>query len=1300
MNVLYNKNLKKITRGRHYIPRNIFRSIFIIILVAFSATYAQTLLNEGFEGTTFPPLGWITYDNVLDYWVNDRNGPHVASGCAFAGKFGGNPHTPSDAWLITPRLQPTPGHNTLEFWARGFNRNHFESLQVWVSRAGTDEASFTSPMTGALVAAIGMTTWDYTKYTFSLAAYNNQLIYIGFQYVGTNTNRHGVFLDDVSDNGGGGVTLPYIDVGMYSISRPDTLELPGSIYPQAQVKNFGSGSASFYTRCEIETITGARTVYRDSVYTNNLVAGQISGDLTFASVTLSGGFFRAKFTTLLTGDMQTSNDEKTRNFRIVPSSYTDAGISAIYSPVGELQYSLEYRCIVQVRNYSATTQTIPVTIKIKNLQNDSIVYNGAKNIIIPVTEIPIPKSAVCTTDLPWTASVGVFQVMAYTQLASDADATDDTCIAGAICADIDAGVLAIYSPGPVVEPTTSVICSVGVINRSWTPKEFNVTLKIGNNYTETKQVSLAAGYNTTLIFDTPWTANPDIYTVRCSTYLVGDMNSANNVKVSSVFVPTRDIQPILFIAPIGDTIYPDVIIPRVVIQNNGNYLVIAAPVNLKIYKLIPTDSLVYDNTSDINIYEGSSRIAYFPEWDPAIAGEGKYRFDVTTLMNPDLNMSNNSISETCYIKARFRDIAVMQIRSPGDTVCPVYPIIPKINVYNNGNVPLVFRMFTEISKQAQVIYTCTSYVRSPLAPHYSTLVYARACTLTENGRYHIQSYVIDVDDDSTNDKTEDDFVVNTDMYRDVSVPAIISPGPNADSFPFGSYNLAATITNYSTVNADDIHVIFKVSKLGVPGSDRIIQDTFLDLPKSGTPGYTQHVSSSIPWVTFGIDEGYYVIKYITEYPGDQNPSNNVKVCTVYVYVQAEVGWKSLSGQGLLPFKDGGALTCVPNFGIYAFPGNKSNAFYFYDIAANNWFSELPLPSGTKPVGKGAALCNDSSNTIYAVRGNNKRDFWKYNCTDNTWYQLESVPRGPKNKKLKGGSGLAYIKGDADFVYLVKGSNTYEFYAYNVQTNTWETKTDVHHGNYEKKPNYGTCIATDGRNNIYLLKSKVNELLRYDVLNNTWELKTVLPNNAPGVTKQTKVKPGAALVYTQDIMNNAIERLYAFKGGNTREFWTYLIGQNQWTYMNEDMPLAPSGKKINSGGALTVYEGNLYAFKGNKRTDFYKYIPRITYMDRIQSNSNEAIMTAQTSIKIQDVKITVKPNIIKDVARIHYQVNDLQPLRIKIYNTNGMLVRNEQKTLSGKNGIFSIDISEIGAGVYFLQIETGNNKFLEKIVVQK
>ncbi|MCX8014922.1 MAG: choice-of-anchor J domain-containing protein, partial [candidate division WOR-3 bacterium] len=181
MNITKTINKKKIREeAGMYLPKSLIKIVIIALFFSIVSSYAQIVLNEGFDGTQFPPPGWVTWDNALnDYWINDRNGPHVPPGCAFAGKFGGNPHNRSNAWLVTPLLQPTPGYNVLEFWYRGFNKNHVESLEIWVSRAGNDSLSFLNPLTGTRLVTLHIQTWDYTKYTLSLAAYNYQLIYVG-----------------------------------------------------------------------------------------------------------------------------------------------------------------------------------------------------------------------------------------------------------------------------------------------------------------------------------------------------------------------------------------------------------------------------------------------------------------------------------------------------------------------------------------------------------------------------------------------------------------------------------------------------------------------------------------------------------------------------------------------------------------------------------------------------------------------------------------------------------------------------------------------------------------------------------------------------------------------------------------------------------------------------------------------------------------------------------------------------------------------------------------------------------------
>jgi hypothetical protein len=1280
------KKLKTYERG-HFMPKNIIKIIFITLLVALSTSYAQIILNEGFDGTTFPPSGWTTYDNALDdYWINDRHGPHVAPGCAFAGKFGGNPHTRSDAWLITPRLEPTIGHNTLEFWYRGFNKNHEETLEIWISKTGINVASFT-----ILHTVIGMKTWDYTKYTLNLSSFNNQLIYIAFRYVGSNTNRHGVFLDDIGGSGGGGTTYPIIDVGIFTILKPDTLELPGDILLEAQVKNYGTSDASFYTRCIVETITGARVVYRDSAYISNLASGNVT-NRSFPMVNLNGGTYRVKYTTLLAGDVNSDNDQKTKDFRVVTNGYKDAGVSAIIQPTGETPYQSSTYPKIQVRNYSAQPEQVPAVIYIKNT---ALPYNVVYTNSISGQTIQPFGTMEYLASTPWTATTGIYNIIAKTTLSGDEDPTNDSIIGMIYCFTIDAGVITIYSPGQIAEPNSAVICSAEVINRTWEPKTVNVTLKIGDNYSNTKQVNFGAVEYKTVIFDTPYNANETgTFSVRCSTYLAEDGRPQNDVKTSSVFVPIRDIQPFVFIAPDEDSIYPDIFGPEVVIQNNGNYRVTWAPIRITIYKLNASDdsTLAYDNTTNINLYEYSNAIAYFSDWDPEPYGAGDYRITATTMFNPDLVPINNEITKKFYVKTRFRDIYLVSVRSPGDTVGTGYPVIPKVTIKNTGTVSLAFGVSTEITTQnGNIIYgPCISYFSNPLPPQQTAQLYFPNFTPNSNnpGGFIITSHLVDTDDDPTNDTASKNFTVINDVYRDVGVSAIVSP--NSYEITPGVIPIKAKIYNNSNVNTNfnDLKVFFKITKQGryTPTYEQI--DSF-ELTKQGTTGDQQTITFPI-WYN---EVGNYVISCSTCYIGDQNSSNNVKRMNLTVTPIAQEGWRNTLN--FIPWtigvKEGGALTYVPEYGIFAFSGYKTPKFWRYTINENNWISRQQLNSNK--VGKGAALVNDGLNKIYAIRGNNSKDFWMYDIENNTWTNLESVPITPKKKKVNGGAGLAYItKGDSHFVYLVKGNKTNEFYAYYIEGQEWLTKDTIpFNKTYKKLLDNGTCYTTDGLNYIYLLLKKYNELWRYDITNNVWEQKQDMINLNLTIKK---VGPGSAMTYDTD--NNTI---YTLKGNNTYEFWKYSVDQNQWTYLTGDN-FPPSNKKVKDGGALAYAEGNIYAFKGNKTAEFYKYIPRTSDLDAVNATTTNSAMTNQIGINLQNLTVTIKPNIVKDIVRVQYQNSNSQPLRVKIYSTNGALVYNDNVTPTMKNGTISIDVSNVGAGIYFLQIENTNTTFLEKIVVQK
>ena len=80
-------------------------------------------------------------------------------------------------------------------------------------------------------------------------------------------------------------------------------------------------------------------------------------------------------------------------------------------------------------------------------------------------------------------------------------------------------------------------------------------------------------------------------------------------------------------------------------------------------------------------------------------------------------------------------------------------------------------------------------------------------------------------------------------------------------------------------------------------------------------------------------------------------------------------------------------------------------------------------------------------------------------------------------------------------------------------------------------------------------------------------------------KKTRVKAGGALVV------NACS-IYAFKGGNTTEFWLYY----QDTWVQRKSLITADGKRIKGGAALVVNSDTIYAFVGGNTNYFYAYTP--------------------------------------------------------------------------------------------------------------
>jgi hypothetical protein len=141
---------------------------------------------------------------------------------------------------------------------------------------------------------------------------------------------------------------------------------------------------------------------------------------------------------------------------------------------------------------------------------------------------------------------------------------------------------------------------------------------------------------------------------------------------------------------------------------------------------------------------------------------------------------------------------------------------------------------------------------------------------------------------------------------------------------------------------------------------------------------------------------------------------------------------------------------------------------------------------------------------------------------------------------------------------------------------------------------GSWLVAAGDTMLYAFKGKYHEFYTYTINTGVWSPpKHAMP--IPGHSGNKKAKDGSCGAWFSG-------EIYALKGGNTTEYWHYLPLADSWT-QEADIPVYGSSgrrKKVKQGGALVGYPGTgVFAFKGNKTREFWRYVPG-------QSGGSEAV----------------------------------------------------------------------------------------------
>jgi hypothetical protein len=636
------------------------------------------------------------------------------------------------------------------------------------------------------------------------------------------------------------------------------------------------------------------------------------------------------------------------------------------------------------------------------------------------------------------------------------------------------------------------------------------------------------------------------------------------------------------------------------------------------------------------------------------------------------------------------DVGVARIVAPAGMIDSAASVTPACSTYNGGMTKVSYQVRMRVGNH----YDQTGSVTDHMPGTWQYVAFP-ASSAWERGNLVVKCSTMLGDLDPANNAITGSVSVTV---PDIGVAAIESP---VGTILPGSHVPQARLHNYGALRQSCRAVMTIGAYVGT-----------VDLVAGLPPG----ADTAVRFPAWTAVLGNHVARCSTWMAEDREKANDTLQVAVLV---AQSGWTAMTSLPLggknKNIKDGGALCAgkEPTDAndttyVYAFKGNNRYEFYRYNTVTGVWVTRESIPatgrSGKKKaVKKGAAMAGGPASTTdgiepvpWVVKGNGTLEFWGYvpGRTPYAWAQYADVPLGAK--AIKEGSGLVAVQvADTEFVYLLKGSGTQEFYRYNATTNTWDVTLPNAPGGLSGKPyKNGSCLAYDGGDIIYCLKGSLNEFAAYSIKGKAWVNKSPLPFIAPPGTRKKKVKDGAGMAY----YGNAV---YALKGGGTDEFWRFNCADQTWSVQPQ---LPPGLKKVKGGGALTFSDANksLYAFRGNNTREFWKYGPLGADGLRLSASGQRKSVQGSAVVRSAEFGLRIAPTPFTTAATITYSLAKPGNVSLKLYDITGKL----KATLASGNhpaGEYGTQLtagrSQLSAGVYLLEYEAGDYRTTEKLVIE-
>lgn len=171
--------------------------------------------SESFEGTTFPPAGWLKASpDGGSGWTRITAGttplpgwnggtafpPHSGAGTGMAyATWNTGGASSNDQWLITPQITNVQPGDSLTVWIRKFSDLYADNVDIRISTTTQTVAAMTTVVQNIVYAATD-TGWVRRAYDIGALVPAGSNIYIGFrEHVANNINDGAaIFLDDIN----------------------------------------------------------------------------------------------------------------------------------------------------------------------------------------------------------------------------------------------------------------------------------------------------------------------------------------------------------------------------------------------------------------------------------------------------------------------------------------------------------------------------------------------------------------------------------------------------------------------------------------------------------------------------------------------------------------------------------------------------------------------------------------------------------------------------------------------------------------------------------------------------------------------------------------------------------------------------------------------------------------------------------------------------------------------------------------------------------------------------------------------